>query len=397
MMGGRDAQVSSSKAPDLSVFGARMDGFFAWVHAMERAILVAAKLEGRRVSLLGGDGLPAEEAIRFVGEYGTAFPATPAEQVHKTPAFSRYQDKARGGGPRKVLVNFMGVAGASGLLPLHYTRLICERLKQKDAALADFIDIFNHRLLALFYRAWVKYRLPYQYEQAILQSKVDPVTQFVQALVGDRTEKPLVSQLYFAGHYQRRCRSAANLETMLATLLSTSVRIEQFQGHWIFIDEQQRSRLGAPNGSQQRLGDGILVGKRYWDVGAGITICIGPLMMQHYRTWLPGSSNYNFLVRLIDRYVPLHIRVNLQFSVIYEPGHEQKLGEGVSLKRTAWLRRAQMDEKINAANQQGVRICEGVNKAIIEVGESCEEPAVQSQWIRVANYQIERGKDLSEK
>ena len=38
------------------------------------------------------------------------------------------------------------------MLPLCYTEFVMERLQKKDAAAADFLDIFNHLILSLFTR-----------------------------------------------------------------------------------------------------------------------------------------------------------------------------------------------------------------------------------------------------
>ncbi len=57
----------------------------------------------------------------------------------------------------------MGLTGPTGVLPYAYTELILERLRSKDNSLASFLDIFNHRMISFFYRAWEKYRFPVTY------------------------------------------------------------------------------------------------------------------------------------------------------------------------------------------------------------------------------------------
>jgi hypothetical protein len=37
-------------------------------------------------------------------------------------------------------VNFMGVIGPQGLLPIYYTELVIDRLRAKDRTLRDFLD-----------------------------------------------------------------------------------------------------------------------------------------------------------------------------------------------------------------------------------------------------------------
>ncbi len=48
-----------------------------------------------------------------------------------------------------------GLFGPNGALPLHLTELAYERRRQKeDGTVADFLNLFQHRLISLFYRAW---------------------------------------------------------------------------------------------------------------------------------------------------------------------------------------------------------------------------------------------------
>ena len=61
-----------------------------------------------------------------------------------------------------MTVSFFGVAtpASYGSLPTRYAELILERPRSKNRALRDFLDLFNHRLVSLFYRAWEKHRFP---------------------------------------------------------------------------------------------------------------------------------------------------------------------------------------------------------------------------------------------
>ena len=39
-------------------------------------------------------------------------------------------------------------------MPQWYTQMILAREREKDRTLADFLDLFHHRLISLFYLAW---------------------------------------------------------------------------------------------------------------------------------------------------------------------------------------------------------------------------------------------------
>jgi type VI secretion system protein ImpH len=99
---------------------------------------------------VGHDSVPQEEVVRFGAHASIEFPASQIDDI------SRHSDPNR---PPKMSVNFFGLATPLSALPQHYTEIVLERLARKDRALLDFLDLFNHRLLSLFYRAGVKYHL----------------------------------------------------------------------------------------------------------------------------------------------------------------------------------------------------------------------------------------------
>ena len=59
------------------------------------------------------------------------------------------------GDPAKLPVNFLGLFGPNGPMPVHITEYARERqLNAHDPTLVGFLDLFHHRILSLFYRAW---------------------------------------------------------------------------------------------------------------------------------------------------------------------------------------------------------------------------------------------------
>ena len=96
---------------------------------------------------------------------------------------------------RRWSSRFLGLTGPSGALPRHYTELLLQRIREKDFSLRDFLDLFNHRLISLFYRAWEKYNWPVAYERSQLDNpggEPDPVTRSVYCLVGMGTTASVV-------------------------------------------------------------------------------------------------------------------------------------------------------------------------------------------------------------
>lgn len=97
---------------------------------------------------------PDSEVIRFLANSMLSFPASEIQSLECPPD-----------GPARMKVNFMGLTGPEGVLPLYYTALLAERARLGDSSPADFFDIFNHRIISLFFLAWEKYRFSIAYER----------------------------------------------------------------------------------------------------------------------------------------------------------------------------------------------------------------------------------------
>ena len=132
--------------------------FFQAVRLLER---LEAE-QGRSCYPVGHDRLPAQEAVRLRALPGLSFPAGEISQIR--PRDTQGNDNL----PPEMIVTFMGLTGPAGVLPQHYTTLLLQRLRSRDTTLRDFLDLFNHRMLSLFYRAWEKYRFPLAYERSRL-------------------------------------------------------------------------------------------------------------------------------------------------------------------------------------------------------------------------------------
>ena len=120
--------------------------FFQAVRLLER-LFPDRKPVGRFVN-------PADEVVHFGANASLAFPASEIQSLG--------WDEQK---PHHMTVNFHGLVGPVGVLPQWYTGLVAERVRSGDRTLRDFLDIFNHRFLSLFYQAWEKYRFPIAYER----------------------------------------------------------------------------------------------------------------------------------------------------------------------------------------------------------------------------------------
>ena len=91
---------------------------------------------------------PTQDPVRFAQSPSLAFPPSTLENV-----------QAGANGVPKVLVNFFGLLGPNGPMPIHFTEYARERERHfNDRTIASFINVFNHRLLSFFFRSWAASR-----------------------------------------------------------------------------------------------------------------------------------------------------------------------------------------------------------------------------------------------
>ena len=259
--------------------------FFQAVRLLER-FFPERKPVGRFVN-------PLEEIAHFGSNPTLAFPASEIQSVE-------WQEEQ----PHRITVNFFGLTGPLGVLPHWYTGLIIERLRAGDRTLRDFLDIFNHRFLSLFYQAWEKYRFAIPYERG----ELDRFSGLLLDLIGigtkglqDRQAVPDEAFLYFSGILGQRPRSAKALELILEEYFEVPVEVQQLLGGWFRLDPATECRLGERESASEQLGQGAVAGAEVWDQGARARVKLGPLSLSQYLDFLPNGSAFQAL-RALTRF-----------------------------------------------------------------------------------------------
>jgi type VI secretion system protein ImpH len=232
---------------------------------------------------VGRNNNPLREVVRFRTRISLEFPPS---QIHDIK-ISKDNDR-----PAEMMVAFMGLVGPTGLLPTHYTELIMERIRYKDTTLWDFLDIFNHRMLSLFYRAWEKYRFPVAYERG----EIDRFTEYLFDIIGmgtrglyGRMDIPDQALLLYGGLIAQRPHSASSMTAIIQDFFGVPVNVKQFSGQWLHIDSESITKLGKAN---SELGITTLVGTRVWDNQSKFRINLGPLGYDQFVSFLPvGKAN----------------------------------------------------------------------------------------------------------
>jgi type VI secretion system protein ImpH len=258
--------------------------FFQAVRLLER-ILPDRSPIGRFVH-------PSKEIVRINVHPAMAFPASQIQELN-------WQT----GAAPVLLINFMGLFGPMGMLPTYYTELIRERLRAKDTTIAAFLNIFNHRMVSLFYQAWEKYRFTIAYERGERDRFSHHLLDFIGLGTPGLQDRQKVlddSLLFYSGLFALHARSATALRQVLADYFDVPVEVEQFVGAWYPLDTTNQCQLEEYQISEQ-LGIGAVVGDEIWDQGGAMRVRLGPLDIGQYLDFLPEGSAYQPL-RAITRF-----------------------------------------------------------------------------------------------
>ena len=179
----------------------------------------------------------------------------------------------------------MGLGAYVTILPNTYKEYLLARLKNKDFAMQNFFDLFDHRMISLFYRGWEKYRFFIGFEggqrETLTPRMMDILGLGTQGMA-HRTALPDAALLAYSGLLGRHTRSASGLKQILEDYFNVPVTIVQFAGTWRSLPSENQTAFAGRNRASERLGVGTVVGNEVWDHHGRIRICIGPVNFEQY-------------------------------------------------------------------------------------------------------------------
>jgi type VI secretion system protein ImpH len=262
--------------------------------------------------------------------------AFPPHEIHQLSLPSEQR-------PAEMQVNLLTLTGPAAALPQIYTEAAIRSQRDRAHGLSAFLDLFNDRIAALFYRAWQRYRLPALYERNGAAG-TDAASAALFGIAGYGTAHLRGRQatrdellLFYAGLFSQQPRAAVSLERMLAEVFALPVKIEQFAGRWMAIAPAEQSQLGV-KGGYNRLGLDSVAGARVWDVQGQFRIVLGPMTRRRFLDFLPGRAGLKRLCDLTRAYVGPELTFDLQLVLRREEVPPCRPGaEGPRLGYDSWL------------------------------------------------------------
>ncbi|AMX01393.1 type VI secretion system baseplate subunit TssG [Microbulbifer thermotolerans] len=289
--------------------------FFQAVRLLERATAMAGDDCAREI--VAGSAPPSRELIRFRAHSGLSF--------NGADILSLEQRKVPEDGLTQwnMDVGFTGLAGSQGVMPYYLTELVLKELREKNTALRDFLDIFNHRHISLFYQAWHKYQLPVNYERHHLRKAREPdlFSHALASLAGMGTGEmryrmPLPDEALYgmAGHLSRQQCSAAALVGMIRHYFGLKVSIEQFLGQWDELPGDVLCRFPGPENPQginNCLGVNAILGTCCFQAQNKFRVVVEPMAYDQFMTLSPGSEKLESL----KSFIQFAVGVEMDFEI----------------------------------------------------------------------------------
>jgi type VI secretion system protein ImpH len=280
------------------------------------------------------------DALRFTIPASLNFPPCELD----TLAYGTQDDSEA---PRCTMsVNFLGLTGPSGVLPRHYTEWLMTQQRSRDPAARDFLDIFNHRMLSLFWRAWAKHRCELSQELGgdnggVLRHVYDLIglgTPALHALVEPRKRGPAKTTLpaaalgYYSGLVAQHPHGVGALAQVIGDVVDAQVEVIGCHGTWQHIPLRDRTRLGKNN---QRFGDGCVLGTRFWDRQTTVRVSIGPMRLRGFDALLPTRELLGSVVELLRFLTGLALDLDIQLVLQAEAVPRARIG-GTKPARLGW-------------------------------------------------------------
>jgi type VI secretion system protein ImpH len=237
----------------------------------------------------------------------------------------------------KIFVKYMGLLGPQGALPLAMTEEAYHYVLAKDDAFPRFLDIFNHRFIQLFFRAWANSRPIAQHDRP----KQDRFFAYIGSAIGIGSEPyreldsiPDAAKLCFAGLLGAQAKSASRLAGAVSGLFELRAEVDEFVGTRLMLDTPECTTLGKHHNV---LGGDAMLGQAVYSVQDKIRIRIYTRTLAQYIQFLPSGDLCEPLADLVYFYNGAQLDWDVELAIpsgAVEPVHLGRFGQ---LGWTSWM------------------------------------------------------------
>ncbi|MFV1982581.1 MAG: type VI secretion system baseplate subunit TssG [Thiohalomonadales bacterium] len=296
--------------------------FLQSVRLLERSCIyeLISKSNTSKINTIAKFSPPSTEIIRFRNNQNLDFHPSEISSLNRAV-------NHRNNNQWRMKVNFMGLTGSMGVLPFHYSEMILQRHKLKDDSLLEFLDLFNHRTISLFYQSSVKYKLALDYERQKLtkntETAKDSHTKVLLSLIGlgtknltNRLHTQDESLLFYSGLLTQTIKTSSGLKHILQRHFSIPIEISEFIGQWQWLIDDVRTKLTSqiqPKGQNACLGRSAILGRKGLFAQGKIRIILGPLNKSQLKRFAPGTKTLKALNELVRIYAG--IECNYDFII----------------------------------------------------------------------------------
>jgi type VI secretion system protein ImpH len=274
---------------------------------------------------------PKQEPMRFGQKPDLAFPTSTLESF----------EEQSGGRPPKLNVRFFGLFGSNGPLPIQFTDFVSERMRNvRDTTLSAFLDIFHHRLISLFYRAWAVNQKSVDYDRP--DESRFPI--YIGSVFGGnhRNSEPKDSlppnaKLFYSGHLSGKTQNAEGLESIISDFFDIPTNVDSFIGQWLVVPKKYRSQLGHSEDCAS-LGINSMLGEKIWEINNRFRIQLGPMDLSRFETFLPTEASFKNLSDWVAFYTSSQFQWDVQLILKAADIPPIQLGGNSRLGWTTWLK-----------------------------------------------------------
>jgi type VI secretion system protein ImpH len=241
------------------------------------------------------------------------------------------------GKPLRLFVKFLGLLGPQGALPLSTTEEAYHYFLANDDAFPRFLDIFNHRFLQLFFRAWSDARPIAQHDRP----EADRFIAYLGSAIGTGSAPyrgldsiPDAVKMGFAGLLGAQSRSAARLVGAIRGMFNVEAAIEECVGLRLAIDPAEQTRLGQAG---SRLGVDAMVGATIYSVQDKFRIRIYTNSLKQYMRFLPSGDLCELVADLVFFYNGEQLDWDVELALPAAEAPPVRVGQSGQLGWTTWM------------------------------------------------------------